>query len=126
MKRTMLGTGLGLALILAAGGAYPHHSVGGEFGDERVTVEGVVTDFRLINPHSYIVLDVGEGAATTRWTLTLGPANRLIRGSGWTSEILVPGERVTSTGRAARSGNGMYVARLVKADGTMLLDELQE
>lgn len=123
--RTLPGI-LGLPLLLVGSGAFGHHSVGGEFSNERVTVEGVVTEFRLVNPHTYIVLEVGDGAATTRWTLTLGPANRLIRGTGWTPTILVPGERVTSTGRAARTGNGMYVVELIKADGTVLIDELQE
>jgi len=124
--RLMLSFGLATPLLLAAIGARAHHSVGGEFSDEHVTVEGVVTEFRLINPHSYIVVAVGQGTQTTPWTLTLGPATKLIRGSGWTDSILVPGDRVTATGRAARRGEGMYIVELVKADGTVLIDELQE
>jgi hypothetical protein len=112
----MLRLGLGV-LTLSAGAALAHHSIGGEFSDEHVTVEGVVTEFRLINPHSYIVIEAGDGAETKAWTLTLGPATKLIRGSGWTPTILVPGDRVTSTGRAARRGNGLYIVELVKGDG---------
>jgi hypothetical protein len=111
--RTWPGIVLGLALLLNGSGSSAHHSVGGEFSTERVTVEGVVTEFRLINPHTYIVLEVGDGADMRQWTLTLGPATRLIRGSGWTPAILAPGDRVMSTGRAARTG-------------IVLIDELQE
>ena len=114
------------AMGVAGGGAAAHHSIGGEFSNDHVTVEGVVTEFRLINPHAYIVIDVAAGAETEQWTLTLGPATKLIRGSGWSPTILAPGDRVTSTGRAARRGYGMYIVELVKADGTVLMDELQE
>ncbi len=116
--------GLLLPLALGAGAALAHHSIGGEFSNEQVTVEGVVTEYRLINPHTYIVIEVGDEAE--KWTLTLGPATKLIRGFGWSEASLVPGDRVTSTGRVARRGSGMYIAELVKADGTVLIDELQE
>jgi hypothetical protein len=115
-----------LGLLLTAGASWSHHSIGGEFSDEQVTVEGVVTEFELINPHAYIVIAVGEGAAATDWTLTMGPATKLIRGSGWTPTILKPGDRVTSTGRAARRGHGMYIVELIKSDGTVLIAGLQE
>ena len=116
----------GLLLGIGAGTALAHHSIGGEFSNELVTVAGVVTEYRLINPHSYIVIEVEQGAETAEWTLTLGPATKLIRGFGWTPTSLVAGDRVTSTGRVARRGDGMYIAELVKADGTVLIDELQE
>jgi hypothetical protein len=118
--------GLGLSFVLTAGAALSHHSIGGEFSNAEVTVEGVVKEFELINPHAYIVIAVGDGAETKDWTLTMGPATKLIRGSGWTPTILVPGDRVTSTGRAAREGNGMYIAELIKADGTVLIESLEE
>jgi hypothetical protein len=124
--RTLVRIGLFLPMLFNASSAISHHSIGGEFRDEQVTVEGVVTQFELINPHAYIVIEVGDGAQTKEWTLTMGPATKLIRGSGWTPGILVPGDRVTSTGRAARSGNGMYIVELIKADGTVLIEGLVE
>jgi hypothetical protein len=124
--RTFFRIGWCLPLLLTTSGALSHHSIGGEFSPEQVTVEGVVTEFELINPHAYIVIEVGDGAEVKDWTLTMGPATKLIRGSGWTPTILVPGDRVTSTGRAARQGNGMYIVELIKADGTVLIESLQE
>ena len=77
-------------------------------------------------PSRGVVIEVGDGADAEEWTLTLGPATKLIRGFGWSDASLVAGDRVTSTGRAARRGSGMYIVELVKADGTVLIDELQE
>lgn len=113
-------------LVPASSGA--HHSIGGEFdADEEVTVEGVVRELHLINPHTYIILDVsGQDGGSEEWVLSFGPATKLIRGSGWTPDILEPGDRVTATGRHARSGNGIYVIRLLTDGGRSLLDELQE
>lgn len=120
---------IALALTaLVCGAAAAHHSIGGEFdAKDQVTVEGVVRELHLINPHTYILVDVDRGGGRMqRWVLSLGPANKLIRGSGWTPDTVKPGERVTATGRRARRGNGMYVVSLRKEDGTSLIDELQE
>jgi hypothetical protein len=111
------------ASVIFAGAGSAHHSISGEFDNARqVTVEGTVKDYKLINPHTYIVVAV----AGEDWTLTFGPATKLIRGSGWNEDTLMPGDRVTATGRPARKGLGLYLAALVKADGTVLIDELEE
>jgi len=107
--------------------AWPHHSIGGEFETDHVSVGGTVKELRLINPHAYIVLEAeGPDGAKEQWTLTMGPATKLVRGSGWTPRILEAGDRVTATGRRARRGLGMYVVELVTADGVFLIRELQE
>jgi DNA/RNA endonuclease YhcR with UshA esterase domain len=113
---------------LVAGTAHAHHSIGGEFdAAKQIEVRGIVKELHLINPHAYILLDVEQEDGTgQQWVLSMGPATKLIRGSGWTPDILKPGERVTAVGRAARRGNGLYVIELVKADGTHLIEELQE
>jgi hypothetical protein len=115
-----------VACVIAAT-ASAHHSISGEFDNTRqVTVEGTVKDYKLINPHTYIVVSVDGQRGSEDWTLTFGPASKLIRGSGWNDATLRPGERVTATGRPAREGLGLYLAELVKADGTVLIDELVE
>ena len=120
------------ALLLAAGlvpaPSVAHHSIGGEFdADDEVTIEAVVRELHLINPHTYMVVNVDrQDGGTEEWVLSFGPATKLIRGSGWTPDILVAGDRITATGRHARTGNGIYVITLLTADGRSLLDELQE
>lgn len=115
------------AALLIGSHASAHHSIGGEFDNSRqLTVEGVVKEYKLINPHTYIVVAVAGERGSEDWTLTFGPATKLIRGSGWNESTLKAGDRVTATGRPARKGLGMYLAELKKADGTVLIDELQE
>jgi Family of unknown function (DUF6152) len=116
-----------LAALLVASVASAHHSIGGEFDNsQQVTVEGVVKEYKLINPHTYIVVAVAGERGSEDWTLTFGPATKLIRGSGWNESTLKAGDRVTARGRPARKGLGLYLAELTKADGTVLIDELQE
>jgi uncharacterized protein DUF6152 len=115
------------ATLLAAPFVHAHHSITGEFDNARqVTVEGTVKELRLINPHTYIVVAVQGERGSEDWTLTFGPATKLIRGSGWTESTLAAGDQVTAIGRPARKGLGVYLARLTKADGTVLIDELVE
>lgn len=116
-----------VAMLVAGQTVLAHHSIGGEFDNAReVTVTGTVKEFALINPHTYIVIAVDDAGTTRDWTLTFGPATKLIRGSGFTPTTLVAGDVVTATGRPARQGLGMYLSWLGKADGTVLIDELQE
>jgi hypothetical protein len=116
-----------VACIILVDTGRAHHSISGEFDNARqVTVEGTVKDYKLINPHTYIVVSVDSGRGSEDWTLTFGPATKLIRGSGWNEATLRPGDRVTATGRPAREGLGLYLAELIKADGTVLIDELEE
>jgi hypothetical protein len=124
-SRASASTAVVCVILAATAGA--HHSISGEFDNTRqVTVEGTVRDYKLINPHTYIVVSVHSERGSDDWTLTFGPATKLIRGSGWNDATLKPGDRVTATGRPAREGLGLYLAELVKADGTVLIDELVE
>jgi hypothetical protein len=125
-SRARIARSVPLVALLVASVASAHHSIGGEFDNSRqVTVEGV-KEYKLINPHTYIVVAVAGGSGSEDWTLTFGPATKLIRGSGWNESTLKVGDRVTATGRPARKGLGLYLAELTKADGTVLIDELQE
>ena len=118
---------LAAASVIVCDAGNAHHSISGEFDNARqVTVEGTVKDYKLINPHTYIVVSVEGARGSEDWTLTFGPATKLIRGSGWNEQTLKPGDRVTATGRPAREGLGLYLAELLKADGTVLIDELEE
>jgi hypothetical protein len=125
--QTSLGLSLAAASVIVVNAGNAHHSISGEFDNTRqVTVEGTVKDYKLINPHTYIVISVDGVRGNEDWTLTFGPATKLIRGSGWNEHTLKPGDRVTATGRPAREGLGIYLAELLKADGTVLIDELVE
>jgi hypothetical protein len=47
---------------------FAHHSFSGEFDNSMaVTLQGVVTSVEMINPHSFIYLDVKVHGAVERW-----------------------------------------------------------
>ena len=63
--------------VLFGGHAFAHHSFEGEFDNSvAVTITGVVTSVEMINPHSWIYLDVQTEGAIERWALEgPGPFN---------------------------------------------------
>ena len=61
---------LSLSAALAVGGMAPqaHHSISSVYdSSRRVTVEGIVTQFQLINPHAFLFIDVRDGAGNAQY-----------------------------------------------------------
>lgn len=108
------------ALVLAsAGAAGAHHSIAGYFDRSRpVTVDGVVVEFQWVNPHPFLVIDVGQGRTPERWRLEMDNRGELAS-VGFTEATFKPGERVVVTGSPARrEPRQMYIERLDRpADG---------
>jgi hypothetical protein len=110
-------------LVLAAAEARPHHAFSPVYDDKRViTVTGVVTEFRLVNPHAMMVMDVTDNAGkVVQWTVEF--AGRLnLSEFGWTADSIKAGEKVTVTGNPTHTGSArMFFRKIVRADGTELL-----
>lgn len=125
-RRTGLIAGL---LMLWAASALAHHSVATFFQlDKTVEIKGVVKEFRLVNPHMRMVIEVTkENGEKENWTLTGGVTGDL-RAAGWTPESIHAGDLVTVSGPPARNpaAKGMYVRKLVKADGTTLEQRVRD
>ena len=111
---------LACGLLLVAFTAEAHHSISGMYDNRRdVRVEGVVTQFEFINPHSFITLEVREtGRAPQRWRVELDDRGEL-SDIGMTPKTLQPGDQVVVVGSPARrEANRLYLARLDRpADG---------
>jgi hypothetical protein len=110
-------------LVLAASDATPHHAFSPVYDEKRViTVAGVVTEFRFVNPHAMLLMDVTDDSGKMEtWTVEF--AGRLnLSEFGWTAESLEPGEKVSVTGNPTHTGSArMFFRRIVRADGTELL-----
>src|SRR5690606_20516349 len=97
----------------AAASASAHHSIAGVYdGSRQVTVEGEITEFRFVNPHPIVVLDVVAAGRTESWQLEMD--NRFeLAGIGITADTLQPGDRVIATGSASRTEpHRLYLRRL--------------
>ena len=94
------------ALALAAASASAHHSIAGVYdGSRQVTVEGEVTEFRFVNPHPIVVIDVAAAGGPQSWQLEMD--NRFeLAGIGITADTFEPGDRVIATGSASRTCAG--------------------
>jgi hypothetical protein len=114
-----LGTAL-LAALPAA--AIAHHSPAVFDRSREITIEGVVTEFRWGNPHSWIHLDVDGETASETWSVEMDPASHLAR-RGWRSSTLKPGDRIEVVVHPLRNDEkgGQYIA-VTLPDGSVLSD----
>ena len=110
-------------LVLSAAGASSHHAFSPVYDANRlITVVGVVTQFRFVNPHAMMFMDVtDETGKVGKWAVEF--AGRLnLSEVGWAADSVKAGERVTVTGNPTHTGSQrMAFRKLVRADGTELL-----
>ena len=103
--------------------AMSHHAFSPVYDSQHeITVTGVVTEFKFVNPHAMMSMDVTDSSGkVTKWTVEF--AGRLnLSNVGWTSESIKSGERVTVTGNPTWTGSDrMFFRKLLHADGTELL-----
>jgi len=101
--------------------AMAHHSVSMYDMGHPTTLKGTVERVEWTNPHGYIYLEVkDEKGQTTEWAVEINSPN-FLKHNGWTSTIVKPGDVVTVTGGAAKSGaKTMRCTTVVLPDGTVL------
>jgi len=98
-----------------------HHSVSMYDMDHPTTLKGTVERVEWTNPHGYIYLQVkDEKSETVEWAVEINSPN-FLKHNGWTSTIVKPGDEITVTGGAAKSGaKTMRCTTVVLTDGTVL------
>jgi len=108
-----------LAALLAAPLALAHHGAGTFDRNSRVELTGTIAGVDFVNPHAWVYFDVaGENGVTETHRCEMRAAT-VLRRSGWTPEMFVPGERVTITGRGDRyDPNSCYLSTIVFQDGS--------
>ena len=102
--------------------AIAHHNAASHYLlDQKISVKGVVTEFRLINPHVRIYFDVETDDGEVEKWLGEGNASSVLRRRGWTDDHLKPGDVITITGSPARDGgHKIDWESIVLQDGTEL------
>jgi hypothetical protein len=115
----------GLGLVWAALAAQAHHAFATEFDVAKpVTLVGKVAKLELINPHSWIHIDVFDASGNTvRWMIEGGSPNALVR-RGVTKASVPVGSELSIEGYQARDGSNRAVGRDIKfTDGRALFFE---
>jgi hypothetical protein len=102
-------------LVAAAMTAAGHHSFSADFDvNKPVTLTGTVVKFEMMNPHSWIHVDVKEAdGKVARWEVETGSTNSLFR-RGWKKDSLKPGDAVIIEGYRAKDGTNTANANAVK------------
>ena len=106
--------------LLCSMPAHSHHSPESHYVvSELVTVTGVVTKFRLINPHARIYFDVTAADGEVQHWFAEGNASAILRRRGWNRDTLQPGDVIEITGNPARDGGPKMDWKLIiTEDGT--------
>lgn len=96
----------GVSLLAAGIPAWAHHAFAAEFDAKKpVHFEGKVTKVELINPHSWIHVDVKNPDGTvTNWMFEAGSPNVLLR-RGFTKNTIAPGTTVIVDGYQSKDGS---------------------
>jgi len=127
MRTKLYVMAVGAGLLLAAVPAWAHHAFAAEFDQNRpLKLQGTVTKWEVVNPHSWIHIDVkGEDGTVTNWMIEGGSPNNLYR-LGFTKESLPPGTVIVVEGYQAKDKSTRAVGKNITfADGRRLLLGLQ-
>jgi DNA/RNA endonuclease YhcR with UshA esterase domain len=111
MKNLVLSLTMTFAVLFVSGPLLAHHGEANYDTDKVTTVKGTVTDFRFINPHVQIFLDVrNDKGEIEKWSGEARSPTMLVRVGGWGKDTLKPGDVITASG--FRSKNGSNILRL--------------
>jgi hypothetical protein len=113
---------MAVGLTGAAVPVWGHHAFATEFDSTRpVRFTGTVTKVELINPHSWIHIDVkNEDGTVSSWMIEGGSPNALLR-RGVNKDSIPIGAELLVDGYGSRDGENKAVGvDLTFADGTQL------
>ena len=114
----LIGASLGVAVTVVPASA--HHAFAAAFdANALVTVQGVITEVKLVNPHSWFMIDVTDASGqVVHWEFEGQTPTGLMR-SGLRANFVKPGDKVTIKGCRARdmTKNIGAARELVLADG---------
>jgi hypothetical protein len=94
-----------LALIF---GIVMHHSIAGVYDSSRqVTLDGVIKEFRFVNPHPFVIVDAKDAI----WKLELDNLRELTA-VGMTKDTLKPGDRTVYVQKLDRPIDGFRLEQV--------------
>lgn len=112
-----------LALLGFVTPSFAHHASAPHFDESvEIVLEGTVTEWKFVNPHSYIYFDVtDETGKSENWRCEMHARSPMQR-NGFTDETFFAGQKLTLTGSPARrEPNVCGLTSFKFSDGTEVL-----
>jgi hypothetical protein len=111
----LVSVAVGVGLLLAAVPVKAHHSFAAAFDEKKpINLQGTVTKVELVNPHSWLWIDVkGADGKVVNWGIEGGPPTNLFR-NGITKTSLPIGTEIKLFGYQAKSGESKGVGVFVE------------
>ncbi|NOT25693.1 MAG: hypothetical protein HOP16_06270 [Acidobacteria bacterium] len=105
MRYTWSALACAMAMALSVVGiGNAHHGTAAYDTTTTVTITGVVTEFRFVNPHVLILWDAKDEAGVVQhWSGERSGPNSMARNAGWNRNTIKPGDEITVTGRPAKN-----------------------
>jgi hypothetical protein len=112
MRKTLAIAAVCFGMLVASRPAAAHHAFAAEFDASKpLMLKGTVVKWELVNPHSWIHLDVkNPDGTTTRWMVEGGSPNSLFR-LGFSKESLPKGTEIVVDGYQAKDGANRAVGK---------------
>ena len=107
-----------LALTLVAPSAVAHHSAAPFDFQNTTVIEGKVKEFRVLNPHSYVVLEITDDGHGARDAEYEGMSASIFYRAGYTNDSVKIGDTIRITIAPRRDGgDGGFIISFVTEDG---------
>lgn len=121
MKSRLWMAAASLAAMALAAPGWTHHSSAMYDTEHKVLIEGTVSQFQWVNPHSWLWLKVPDGkGGEDDYALECGSIAQLLQ-IGWTREAVKPGDKVKIVGALRKDGvKRGEVFTLITGDGKRL------
>ena len=88
-----------VGFLTVSGTVFAHHNDSAYFSkDEWKTISGTVKEFRWMNPHPLLVIDVKQGNSVEEWRVEFHAPSKMGRQYGWNRNTFAPGDQVTIYG----------------------------
>jgi hypothetical protein len=118
MKNFLLATLAGILFISGTSTVMAHHSAAPFDFSNKVTIEGIVKEIKIINPHSVFVLEVTDDKRGTRDIEFEGMSASVFYRSGFIPSSAEVGDKIQVTIAPRRDGeDGGFVSSMVSEDG---------
>jgi hypothetical protein len=110
-----------LAAVAFSCPAAAHHGFGRFDPNKDVTLEGTLTGVDFVNPHAYLYFDAIDADGKITAMRCEMRAATVLRRSGWSAEMFVPGKHVNVSGKGHRDDPAScYVETLTIGDAPTL------